>query len=200
MDLILARNPAKYGHNPSRLPRRRLLSAAEGGRPRIFILDINGEYSAAFNIPQPEEGRQPNRIYVNGQEFSVPLWLMNAREIYDDRFRREAVSVVEQERLAKFMLNLASFPATWEAILRALVRYQFILGDPASVADKLSLRIVKRDCNAALHESAIAISEAEPRSGFRLKPAIRKIRVFGVEVLEFKVERCIDDHRPGRLR
>ena len=97
MDLILARNPAKYGHNPSRLPRRRLLSAAEGGRPRIFILDINGEYSAAFNIPQPEEGRQPNRIYVNGQEFSVPLWLMNAREIYDDRFRREAVSVVQEE-------------------------------------------------------------------------------------------------------
>jgi len=35
MDLILARNPAKYGHNPSRLPRRRLLSAAEGGRSQL---------------------------------------------------------------------------------------------------------------------------------------------------------------------
>lgn len=47
-------------------------------RPHFFILDINGEYADAFGHSVTA---QPNKMYVNGQAFGVPLWLMNAREV-----------------------------------------------------------------------------------------------------------------------
>ena len=50
-------------------------------RPRFFILDLNGEYARAMNVSEPEGGKQPNRIYVNGCEATVPMWLMNAHEV-----------------------------------------------------------------------------------------------------------------------
>ena len=49
-------------------------------RPKFFVIDINGEYSRAF-LKDVEYQRRPDRIYVNGSEFSVPLWLMNASEV-----------------------------------------------------------------------------------------------------------------------
>jgi uncharacterized protein len=55
-----------------------LKGAAED--PHIFILDINGEYSRAFpTAKQPE--RKPDRIYLNGQEFGIPIWFFNAEEV-----------------------------------------------------------------------------------------------------------------------
>ena len=47
-------------------------------RSRFFILDINGEYCTAFGTD--EHDRQPNRLYINGEEATVPIWLMNAYE------------------------------------------------------------------------------------------------------------------------
>ncbi len=53
-------------------------AAAE--EPHVFILDINGEYAKAF--PSAEAAtRLPDRIYLNGKEFSIPLWFLNAEEI-----------------------------------------------------------------------------------------------------------------------
>lgn len=49
-------------------------------RPKVFILDINGEYASAFGKPEPEGGRKPNYLYVNGKEFGLPVWLMNTHE------------------------------------------------------------------------------------------------------------------------
>lgn len=49
-------------------------------RPKVFILDINGEYASAFGKPEPEGGRKPNYLYVNGKEFCLPVWLMNTLE------------------------------------------------------------------------------------------------------------------------
>ncbi|WP_245545222.1 ATP-binding protein [Parvibaculum lavamentivorans] len=55
--------------------------SVKGIDPHIFILDINGEYANAF-LSEKESGyaREPNRIYVNGKEWSVPIWLMNSEE------------------------------------------------------------------------------------------------------------------------
>ena len=50
-------------------------------RPRFFILDLNGEYAQAMEVSEPDGGKQPNRIYVNGREATVPMWLMNAHEV-----------------------------------------------------------------------------------------------------------------------
>lgn len=50
-------------------------------RPRFFILDLNGEYARAMGVGEPKDGKQPNRIYVNGREATVPMWLMNAHEV-----------------------------------------------------------------------------------------------------------------------
>lgn len=52
-------------------------------RPKVFILDINGEYASAFEKPEPEGGRKPNCLYINGKEFGLPVWLMNTHEACD---------------------------------------------------------------------------------------------------------------------
>ena len=50
--------------------------------PHIFVLDINGEYARAFSQNNVvEKPRQPDRIYLNGEEFGIPLWFFNAQEI-----------------------------------------------------------------------------------------------------------------------
>ena len=57
------------------------IEAHQLATPKFFILDINGEYSHSFGkkIHQPE----PNTIFVNGEKFAIPAWLMNSREICD---------------------------------------------------------------------------------------------------------------------
>ncbi|MEI9990134.1 MAG: DUF87 domain-containing protein [Rhizomicrobium sp.] len=54
---------------------------AAGNEPHVFILDINGEYSQAFAGGAPPEERKPDRIYLNGAEFGIPLWFLNAAEV-----------------------------------------------------------------------------------------------------------------------
>ena len=49
--------------------------------PHVFILDINGEYSKAFPPSGGVKERGPDRIYLNGAEFGIPLWFFNAEEI-----------------------------------------------------------------------------------------------------------------------
>lgn len=52
-----------------------------GNEPHIFILDINGEYGRAFGTESQNIERKPDHIYLNGREFGVPLWFLNAAEI-----------------------------------------------------------------------------------------------------------------------
>jgi hypothetical protein len=52
-----------------------------GNEPHIFILDINGEYGRAFVKTEKEQERKPDHIYLNGTEFGIPLWFLNATEI-----------------------------------------------------------------------------------------------------------------------
>ncbi len=54
----------------------------EKNAPHVFILDINGEYARAFLSEESAKlVREPDRIYLNGQEFGIPLWFFNAQEI-----------------------------------------------------------------------------------------------------------------------
>ena len=50
-------------------------------KAKVFVFDINGEYSKALKLKEPNNGKQPNKIYVNGKEFGVPIWLWNLYEI-----------------------------------------------------------------------------------------------------------------------
>lgn len=52
-----------------------------GNEPHVFILDINGEYGRAFGTENPSLERKPDHIYLNGEEFGIPLWFLNAAEI-----------------------------------------------------------------------------------------------------------------------
>lgn len=52
-----------------------------GNEPHVFVLDINGEYGRAFCGEGGGSHRAPDHIYLNGLEFGVPLWLLNASEI-----------------------------------------------------------------------------------------------------------------------
>jgi uncharacterized protein len=49
--------------------------------PHVFVLDINGEYSKAFPPTATAVERRPDRIYLNGQEFGIPIWFLNAEEV-----------------------------------------------------------------------------------------------------------------------
>lgn len=51
------------------------------GEPHVFVLDINGEYGRAFGVERPSDERVPNRVYLNGEEFGIPVWLFNAEEV-----------------------------------------------------------------------------------------------------------------------
>lgn len=56
----------------------------DGADPHIFILDINGEYANAFlSTEKTDYRREPNKLYLNGEEFCLPAWLMNGEEICD---------------------------------------------------------------------------------------------------------------------
>lgn len=60
------------------------MQSEDGFDPHIFILDINGEYANAFlSADQAEYQREPNRLYLNGEEFCLPAWLMNGEELCD---------------------------------------------------------------------------------------------------------------------
>lgn len=60
------------------------MQSEDGFDPHIFILDINGEYANAFlSAEQAEYQREPNKLYLNGEEFCLPAWLMNGEEICD---------------------------------------------------------------------------------------------------------------------
>jgi uncharacterized protein len=61
---------------------QRAMRLAEGEpakRPRIFILDINGEYGRAFAVD--DRAKEPDHIYLNGANYVIPLWLLNAHEV-----------------------------------------------------------------------------------------------------------------------
>lgn len=62
---------------------QKAMAALEGAaeEPHIFVLDINGEYSKAFPPKSGVHDRVPDRIYLNGMEFGVPIWFFNAEEI-----------------------------------------------------------------------------------------------------------------------
>ncbi|MDD3183544.1 MAG: DUF87 domain-containing protein [Alphaproteobacteria bacterium] len=54
----------------------------ETNAPHTFILDINGEYARAFLTEEISKlPRQPNHVYLNGEEFGIPIWFLNAQEI-----------------------------------------------------------------------------------------------------------------------
>lgn len=52
-----------------------------GEEPHVFVLDINGEYGKAFPPKAGACERSPDRIYMNGAEFGIPVWFFNAEEI-----------------------------------------------------------------------------------------------------------------------
>ena len=52
-----------------------------GNEPHIFILDINGEYEKAFPTEDSQGERMPDRIYLNGKEFGIPIWFLDAEEV-----------------------------------------------------------------------------------------------------------------------
>jgi hypothetical protein len=57
-------------------------SSISDAEPHVFILDINGEYANAFlDKGRSSYTREPNKIYLNGEEFCIPAWLMNGEEI-----------------------------------------------------------------------------------------------------------------------
>lgn len=61
---------------------QKAMKALDGAaeEPHVFILDINGEYEKAFPTGKTVT-RLPDRIYLNGEEFGLPLWFLNAEEI-----------------------------------------------------------------------------------------------------------------------
>lgn len=62
---------------------QKAMSVLKEGReePHVFILDINGEYGNAFPPKDTVAERRPDRMYLNGNEFGIPVWFLNAEEV-----------------------------------------------------------------------------------------------------------------------
>ena len=62
---------------------QKAMDALKGAReePHVFVLDINGEYGKAFPPEAGASERSPDRVYLNGAEFGIPMWFFNAEEI-----------------------------------------------------------------------------------------------------------------------
>ena len=62
---------------------QKAMDALKGAKedPHVFVLDINGEYGKAFPPEAGASERSPNRAYLNGVEFGIPIWFFNAEEI-----------------------------------------------------------------------------------------------------------------------
>lgn len=54
------------------------IAKSESSLSKYIILDINGEYSKAFSKKQGT--RETNKVYINGNEFTLPLWLLKLQE------------------------------------------------------------------------------------------------------------------------
>lgn len=97
------------------------------GNPRFYLLDINGEYGSAFGIEPPAQGRQPNVLYVNGREFTVPLWLMNAADVCQWLSAAEQVQEPTLKNLwsmAKGRSAASGDPARLRATQEAIIRLE----------------------------------------------------------------------------
>lgn len=70
----------------------------KGALAKFIILDINGEYSAAFR--QKDDVSKPlNRVYINGEPFSLPLWVFNLTEMVEFFEASQASQVPVLERV-----------------------------------------------------------------------------------------------------
>ncbi|MBS0251254.1 MAG: DUF87 domain-containing protein, partial [Proteobacteria bacterium] len=141
--------------------------------PHIFLLDINGEYSGAFLGKASKYERKPDRIYLNGKEFGVPIWFFNATEIC----AWLSASEQTQEPVLK----------DWWAIAKGGVNAH----DP--VAESLSFALKK------VQELKETLDSARPKKksccqAFDLaKSYIAKQNVPSLQVLE----KALEPHRPA---
>ncbi len=77
---IVGNTGSGKSYSVSSLVQRAMEALGEAGyEPHVFILDINGEYGSAFSISGTE--RTPDRIYLNGKQFGIPIWFFNASEV-----------------------------------------------------------------------------------------------------------------------
>lgn len=79
---IVGNTGSGKSYSVSSLIQKAMAALGTAGRePHVFILDINGEYGRAFLTLDREIDRKPDHIYLNGVEFGIPLWLLNASEV-----------------------------------------------------------------------------------------------------------------------
>jgi hypothetical protein len=91
------------------------------------------------------------------------------------------MSIVQQQRFPDFELYAVLFSSAGEKILRIPVADFLIFGQPAGIADKLSLGIVEWNRESAFQHSAVAVAEAEMPD--RL---IREFPIFQIRVIRFE--------------
>ena len=77
---IVGNTGSGKSYSVARLLQSAIEQVGEAKFPRFFVLDINGEYGRAFGV-DGKEAKQPDKIFLNGKEFSIPIWLMNAHEV-----------------------------------------------------------------------------------------------------------------------
>ena len=111
----------------------------DNAEPHIFIIDINGEYANAFLAgDRATYTREPNKVYLNGEDFCLPVWLMNGEEICEWLQASEAT----QEPVLKDWWSISKASRTdagaYDPLQVAIGKIDSALGwldDPRSPAD-----------------------------------------------------------------
>lgn len=179
-------------------------SAAE--EPHVFILDINGEYAKAFPSAGAEQ-RLPDRIYLNGKEFGLPLWFLNAEEICAWLSASEqtqepvlkdwwAIAKGGDEMAAASMSVLQNAMSALDQLLSELTKVKRKFA--GSYCDAIVGHLADTDIDTAAFEALFATHRAVDQynqdvmanqaaistEGNKLKDAIRALIVSGSETTE----------------
>src|SRR5437879_3781597 len=109
----------------------------------------------------------------------------------------QAMKVVHENRLAKFVDDSVAPPFSRKAVLRLFVVKLLIVNEAAGVGHETTNGIVNRNGDPTLHESAGTKSETEMCNCLGRKSPAGKIRMRGIDV-EFKVYWLV--YQPRRLR
>lgn len=118
---------------------------------KIIILDINGEYSAAFKTK--EVSKELNRVYVNGEPFNLPLWTFTLSELIAFFNASQASQVPVLERVITSIREETIDPAPakkFRNIIKLIDSCLNWIGNLAAFAAEVDGKYVSKNASEAL--------------------------------------------------
>jgi DNA helicase HerA-like ATPase/uncharacterized protein YoxC len=151
--------------------------------PKFILLDINGEYGEAFFQKQSGDQksfkRELNKVYINGKEFSLPIWIFDLNEMISF-FEASQASQVPVLEMVVTSIREDSIDTAASKAIRQLVR---IIVRCLDIIASLSVYSTQTDGMAVRKNTEELLSHLESHASDLIKQA---------EELELKTQDVAD--------